>query len=313
MTGRAAAGWLLRRLALGAVVVLGAATVAFLAFHLATGDPVRVLLGAETPTPAQLAEVRTQLGYDRPVLVQYGSFLGHLVRGDLGYSYQTREPVSELIGDQLLPTVELAGSALILALAASVALAVATAGRRPVLRGVSSLLELVAISAPSFWVGVLLLTFFSFRLHLFPAVGSDNVDALVLPAVTLALGLVGTFTQVLRAGIERALAEPFVLSSRARGTGQTQVRRRHALPHALVPLIALSGWTVGALLSGSVVIETIFSRQGLGRVVATAVGGRDLPVITGVTVVSAAAFTLTSLLVDWLSRVVDPRLRENPA
>ncbi len=302
--------WLARRLGLGVLVVLGAATVAFVAFHLVPGDPVRVLLGAETPTPDQLAEVRGRLGYDRPILVQYGSFLKALFSGDLGYSFQAQEPVSRLIGDQLPPTLELAAAALVLALAVSIGLAVATAGRRPVLRGVSGLLELIAISTPGFWVGVLLLTFFSFRLRLFPAVGSNGFGSLVLPAVTLALGLIGVFTQVLRAGMERALAEPFVLSSRARGTGQTAVRRRHALAHAVVPLIALSGWTVGALLSGSVIIETIFSRQGLGRVVATAVAGRDLPVITGVTVVSAVGFTLVSLFVDWFSRVVDPRLRE---
>jgi peptide/nickel transport system permease protein len=313
VTGGAAVGWLLRRLVLGVVVVLGAATVAFTAFHLVPGDPVRVLLGAETPTQAQLTQVRHQLGYDQPIMVQYGTFIGHLVRGDLGYSFQNQEQVSQLIGSQLPQTVELAGSALALALAGSIGLAVATAARRPVLRSVSSLLELIAISAPGFWVGVLLLTFFSFRLRLFPAVGSNGLDSLVLPAVTLALGLVGVFTQVLRAGIERALEEPFVLSSRARGTSETTVRRRHGLPHALVPLITLSGWTIGALLSGSVIIETIFSRQGLGRVIATAIAGRDLPVITGVTVVSAAGFTLMSLIVDWLSRVVDPRLRETPA
>jgi peptide/nickel transport system permease protein len=313
VSGGSAVRWLLRRLALGAVVVFGAATVAFIAFHLVPGDPVRVLLGGQTPTPEQLTVVRGRLGYDRPILVQYGSFLWQLARGDLGYSFQAQESVSHLIGSQLLPTAELAVSALILALAVSVGLAVATAGRRPVLRAVSSLLELVAISAPSFWVGVLLLTFFSFRLRLFPAVGSSGVEALVLPSVTLALGLIGTFTQVLRAGIEDTLAEPFVLSSRARGTGETEVRRRHALPHALVPLITLSGWTIGALVSGSVIIETIFSRQGIGRVVATATAGRDLPVITGVTVISAAGFTVTALVVDWLSRVVDPRLRQSPA
>ncbi|MEY9890102.1 peptide/nickel transport system permease protein [Catenulispora sp. MAP5-51] len=310
MTERAGAAWLARRLALGVLVVFGAATVAFAAFHLVPGDPVRVLLGGQTPTPDQLAEVRGRLGYDRPILAQYASFIGQLLRGDLGYSFQAQEPVSHLIGSQLPQTLELAAAALALALAASAALAVATAGRRPVLRGVSGLLELIAISTPGFWVGVLLLTFFSFRLRLFPAVGSQGVGSLVLPSVTLAIGLVGVFTQVLRAGIERALDEPFVLSSRARGTGQGAVRRRHALPHALVPLISLSGWTVGALLSGSVIIETIFSRQGLGRVVATAVAGRDLPVITGVTVVSAVGFTLVSVFVDWLSRVVDPRLRE---
>jgi peptide/nickel transport system permease protein len=312
--GRAVtARWLLRRLILAAVVVLGAATAAFAVFHLVPGDPVRVLLGAGTPTDAQVAAVRHQLGYDQPLPEQYGHFLGRLLRGDLGYSYQAQEPVSRLIGSQLPATAELAGAALLIALAVSVLLAVATAGRRRALRGLSNLLELAAISAPSFWIGMLLLTFFSFRLRLFPAVGSSGPAALVLPSVTLSLGLIGTFTQVLRSELESSLRQPYTLTSRARGTSETAVRLRHALPHALVPLVTLAGWTIGALVSGAVVIESIYSRQGLGRVIATAVGNRDLPVITGVTVVSAVAFTVLGIAVDWLCRIVDPRLaRSDP-
>lgn len=313
MTRAATVRWLGRRLALGLLVVLGAVTAAFAAFRFMPGNPVRVLFGAATPTQAQLNQVSAQLGYDKPVVVQFGDYLWQLLHGNLGYSYQEQQPVAQLIGSQLLATVELAACALALGLAGAVLLAVATSGRLPFVRAVSSFLELIAISAPSFWVGVLLLEVFSFRLRLLPAVGSSGLSALVLPAVTLALSVIGVFTQVLRAGIEQALGEPFVLSSLARGTGQTAIRLRHALPHALVPLITLTGWTLGQLLSGAVIIETIFSRQGLGRVLDTAITGRDLPVIEGVTVVSAIAFTVASIGVDWLSRTIDPRLRLGPA
>lgn len=306
------ARWLARRLGLGVIVVLGAVTATFIAFRFMPGNPVRVMLGG-TPTQAEVNQVTVQLGYNKPVIVQYGDYLWRLLQGNLGYSYQDQQSVASLVGSQVWPSVELAASGLILALAGAVTLAVATAGRWRFARAASAFVELMTISAPSFWVGVLLLELFSFRLRLFPAVGSSSFSALVLPAVTLALSMVGLFTQVLRAGIEKALREPFVLSSRARGTGQTAVRLRHALPHALIPLITLTGWTAGQLLGGTVIIETIFTRQGLGRILDTAINGRDMPVIAGLTILAAITFTLVSIGTDWLSRLVDPRLRQVPA
>lgn len=304
------ARWLLRRLGLAVFVVFGAATAAFSALHLTPGDPARAVIGLTVPSPEVLDQVRHDLGLDRPIAVQYGSFLTGLVRGDLGRSYQLQQPVSRLIAEQLPATVELAFTAFTLALLAALALATATAGRRPALRRISSTVELVLASSPAFWVGVLLLTVFSFRLNLLPAAGGTGVRGQVLPALTLALSMVGVFTQVLREGMERALVEPFVLTSLARGTGQTMVRFRHVLRHALVPLVTLSGWTVGTLLGGAVVVETVFSRPGIGRIMATAIERRDFPVVTGVVVVSAVLFTVINLVVDWLYRVVDPRVEE---
>ena len=135
----------------------------------------------------------------------------------------------------------------------------------------------------------------------------------MLPAAAQAVGLIGIFTQVLRQSMERALDEPFALSSRARGTGETALRLRHALRHALIPVVTLSGWITGALLSGAVVVDEVLSRPGLGRTLVTAILGRDLPVVIGVVVVAAALFTLINLVVDLLYRVVDPRLREQAA
>ncbi len=302
--------WLIRRVSLGLVVVLGAATLAFAALNLVPGDPVVVMLGGTTPSQEVLAQTRHDLGYDRPVLVQYGYYLGHLLTGDLGQSFQLHQSVADVIGSQLWPTVELAVAGFALALAGALLLAFAGTGH-PLLRRVCGGLELLMISAPGFWVGVLLLSLFSFRLHLFPVVSGSSPAGLVLPAVTLALGLTGTFAQVMREGLDRALEEPFTLSSRARGSTETTVRLRHALRHALLPVITLSGWVVGALLGGSVLVESIFSRQGIGRIMAAAISGRDLPVVMGIAVVSAVAFTVANLLVDLLYRVVDPRLRES--
>ncbi len=301
--------WLVRRTLLTFLVVLGAASVAFFALHLVPGDPVRALLGANNPSPELVDQVRHELGYDRPLVVQYGMFLADLFQGDLGRSYQLQQPVTELIGGQLGATVQLALASFVLALVVATLLAVATAGRRPWLRRLSSGFELVAASSPTFWTGVLLLTFLSFKVHAFPAFGGTGVEGLVLPAVTLALSLVGVLAQVIRESMERSLSEPYVVSARARGTGETGIRVRHTLRHTLVPVITLSGWAVGALLSGAVVVETVFSRQGVGRLMATAIASRDLPVVTGVVVVSALAFSIINLAVDALYRVVDPRMQ----
>ena len=304
--------WLARRLALAVLVVLGAATVAFAALHLAPGDPVRAVIGTLSPSADLVARVRADLGLDEPIVVQYGLMLGRLATGDLGQSYQLRKPVSEVIAADLGWTAELAAAGLVSALVLAVLLAVATAGRRPVLRGLASVVELITVSSPAFWVGTLLLTVFSFNLRLFPAAGGKGIDGLVLPAATVAIGLVGIFSQVLRHGMERALAEPFALSARARGTGATALRVRHALRHGIGPVVTLSGWVMGALLSGAVVVETVFSRPGVGRTLVAAIGGRDLPVVIGVVVLAAALFTVLNLVVDGLYRLIDPRLREQP-
>ncbi|MFF8691339.1 ABC transporter permease [Streptomyces sp. NPDC015144] len=304
------ARWLVRRLALSVLVVFGASTLAFFALHLVPGDPVRTMLGPTMSSPELVSQVRHELGFDQPLAVQYGMFLGRLLQGDLGTSYQHQSSVWELLTSQLGPTVELALAGFGIAFVAALVLAVATAGRRPAVRRLSSLLELAATSSPSFWVGVLLLSLFSFRLRIFPIAGEGGPGALVLPAVTLALGMVGVFAQVMRDGMERALEEPFVLSARARGTGETRIRVRHALRHTMVQMVTLAGWSVGSLLTGAVIIETVFSRQGVGRILATAIENRDLPVVTGAVVVSALVFALINLAVDALYRVLDPRVRE---
>ncbi|MFF0414319.1 ABC transporter permease [Kitasatospora sp. NPDC004745] len=303
--------WVVRRLALAVVVVLGAASAAFAGLWLAPGDPVQLIVGSHEVTPEVAARVRDDLGLDGPLVVQYGRFLGRLLSGDLGHSYQASRPVADVLGDQAAATVELALAGFLLALLGAVLLAVATAGRRPWLRRASSAVELVLGSTPAFWAGIVLLTLFSFRWQLFPAVDGGGLDGLVLPAVTLALPMLGVFAQVLRESMERSLEEPYALSARARGSGETALRLRHSLRHTLVPLLTLSGWTVGSLLSGAVVVETVFSRQGIGRITASAISARDLPVVTGVVVVSAVVFTVVNLLVDVGYAIADPRLKES--
>lgn len=303
------AGWLLRRLLLGIVVLWGAATLAFIALHLLPGDPARLIAGAESETsPAVIAHIRAEYGFGRPVLVQYGTFLADLARGRLGTSYQLGEPVGAAIGGQLWSTAALALGAAALGFLLAFALAVTTAGR-PRLRAVTSTFELVCLSTPSFWVGIMLLTVFSFRLHLFPVIGNSGVNSLVLPWITLALPIAGVLGLVMREGMERALDQPFALTVRARGATERRLRLRHAVRHALLPALTLSGWSLSQLLGGVVVVETVFARQGLGELVVNAVSGRDFPVVTGVVLLTTLVLVVINIVVDLLYRAIDPRLR----
>ena len=310
----AGAGKLLRaagRTLAGAVAVLfGAATVAFVALQLIPGDPVTVMLGpGNAATPEVRARIRAQFGLDQPVVVQYLHYLENLLRGNFGESYQLQRPVTALIGDQLWPTVQLALAALVLAVVLAVSTAVATAGRRPALRAAATLAELLSVSSPSYWIGILLLTGFSFQLRIFPVVGDQNLSALVLPAVTLALPLTGVLSQVLREGLETALGQPFVLTARSRGLSVTAVRLRHALRHAAVPLVTLTGWLTGSLLGGAVLVETVFGRPGIGALALQATTNKDMPLVIGLVLLSALVFVVLSTLVDLLYLVIDPRLR----
>ncbi|MDQ4138689.1 MAG: ABC transporter permease, partial [Actinomycetota bacterium] len=279
-------------------------------FQLMPGDPADTLLrGIFEVTPEVKAEVIADYGLDRPIWLQYLQYVGGLLTGDLGHSYQMRQPVTEVIGANLGYTGALAGTALLLALVLSTAGALASAGRGPVASLVSQAVELLAISVPSFWIGLLLLTTFSFAIPLFPSSGGDGFGSLVLPAVTLAVPITGVLSQVLRERIDEALEQPFVTTVRSRGAGQVRVRLLHVLRHAVLPALTVSGAVLGSLLVGTAVVETLFARPGLGRVLLNAVVGNDVPVVMGVIVFGALVFVLVNSLVDVIAAAVDPRSR----
>ncbi|MEV0597818.1 ABC transporter permease [Streptomyces sp. NPDC050315] len=307
--------FVLRRLAAGVLVLWGAATLAFLALHLVPGDIVDTVLGPSTTAPPGLrARIRQDYGLDQPLPVQYGHTLAALATGDLGRSYQLGQPVTGVLAGQLAPTAELALAACAAALLLAFAAAYATAGRGRAARTVASGLELLATSVPSFWLGILALTFLSYRWGLLPAAGADGPATLVLPALTLALPIAGVLAQVIRQELDLALARPFVLTARARGASERRVLTRHTARHAALPVATLAGWIVGSLLGGAVLTETVFARPGLGRVLVTAVTSKDIPVVSALVVLSAAAFVVVNLLVDLVYLAIDPRLRtEAPA
>ncbi|WP_278043888.1 ABC transporter permease [Protofrankia symbiont of Coriaria ruscifolia] len=308
-------GWrtVVRRLVGAVVVVWGAATLAFLALNLTPGDPARTLVGAAPATSGTIDQIRADLRLDDPWPLRYLFYLGKLLRGDLGTSYQQDLPVSTVIRGQLGATVQLTVAAAALAVLGALVVALVTAHRRRGVRSTASVVELVLASTPTFWLGVLLLVLFSFTLHIFPVSGNAGVSALVLPAVTLALPIGAMLSQVLRESLEDVLERPFVLTARARGMRETGIRLRHALRHAALPLVTLSGLVIGHLLGGAVIIEMIFARQGVGRIALAAIEGKDFPVVIAVVVLSALVFVVVNLIVDLICLLIDPRLAAEPA
>ncbi|MGW5317483.1 ABC transporter permease [Nocardia thailandica] len=296
------------RIVSGLVVLWGAATLSFLGVRLAPGDTVDVLIGEQPRTPEVEAAIRAEWGLDSPAVVQYGRYLWQVAHGDFGRSYVLQRPVSEVVGSQAGPTLALTGAALLVALAFAVTVATLTAGR-PRARAVAGAVELTLVSTPAFWLGIVLLSAFSFGWRIFPVAANKGPAALVLPALALGLSLGAVVSQVLRDGLERALDEPFAVTVRSWSVGETELRLRHGLRHAALPAVTLTGWLVGGLLGGAVIIEEVFGRPGLGRVTVEAVLAQDLPVVLAVAILSAFVYVVISTAVDLLYLWLDPRLR----
>jgi peptide/nickel transport system permease protein len=296
----------------GAVFVLWmVATITFFAVRLIPGDPAQAVLGGpgSQASPEALAAVSAEYGFDQPVIVQYFAQLGRLITGDLGRSYALNMDVGPLVLSQLGGTLLLAVLALILAWLLALALATWSTRGGKVAARVGSSLEIVAAALPHFWLATSLIVVFSIGLGVLPPISTGDIAGLVLPVLTLAVPLAGFLGQIMRESLLGALESPFVLSARARGESERGVRWVHALRHASLPAISLSGWAFGSLISGAVVVETIFARPGLGRTLLNAVTLRDVPVVIGVVMIVAVAYILMTLLTDAASRLVDPRLR----
>jgi len=290
------------------LVIWGAATAGFVALRLIPGDPVDVMLGVQARVSESVRDqIRREWGLDDPLLTQYFQYLGRLVQGDLGVSYQLRTPVVDVLAQQAMPTLQLAAGAIFLA--TLFALGGALFGRGARLKKAVSVAELIVISSPTYWIGLLLLAVFSLQLGWFPVTGAQGISSLVLPSLALALPVAGIVSQVLRHGLDAAEGQPFAMTARSRGVSPSGLVRRHSLRHAAMDALTLGGYLVGSLLGGAVLVETVFARPGLGQVAIRAIVGRDFPVILGIIVVGAVVFALVNLAVDLSYRGLDPRLR----
>ena len=296
------------------LVLLAAASVTFFAQLVVPGDRATAIMNqqagrAQRWTPAQLAPIKHTFGFDHPLVVQYLRYVGGLLHGDLGTSYTQYKPVTTVIGAQLAPSLVLTVAALITAWVLALVVTLLTVKRRRIVSAIGSNWEALTAGLPPYWIGVLLLVVFAVQLRIFPVIGGTSAMGTVLPVLTLAIPLAGFLGQVTRDEFEKVLDQPFITTARTRGMSDTAVRLKHALRHAVLPAITLSGWALGALVSGAVIAENVFGRPGIGQVLVNAVNTRDVPTVSGIVLVVAAVYVVANLLVDIAYVLIDPRLR----
>ncbi len=301
-----------RRVGQGLIVLWAAYTISFLVLYLLPGDAAALFAGGadqEAIDPELVERLRAELGLDRPLWEQYAVALSRAVVGDFGTGTQTGRPAAELLAEALPPTLALTGLAFVLSVVFGVALALAASlSRAAWLRNVLFSLPPIGVSIPVFWIGLLLLQAFSFRLRLFPSMGDEGLISLVLPAVTIAIPSGAFIAQLLSRSLRSTLAQPFVEVVRAKGAGEARVQLLHAFRNAALPALTMIGVLIGGLLSGAVVTETVFSRLGIGRLVVTAVNNRDVPVVQIVVVFAAVVFVVANLAVDLVYPLIDRRI-----
>lgn len=303
-------GYVRTRIFVAIPVIWGVATIVFFLMRVLPGDPAQLMLSSTGGSSAQIAKLRSSLGLDEPILAQYGKFLSGAVRGDLGYSLRTHQPVWTMIRGQLPSTLQLTVASMLIAIVLGVLLGVSSAvWRHSWVDSLAMSIAMIGICAPSFWLGLVLISFFSFTLHWFPATGSVGFVRLVLPALTLGMGAAAVIARLVRSSMVEALGQEYVTVARAKGLSEYRVTLGHALKSALIPATTLVGLQFGSLIGGAVIVETVFSRQGIGRLAVTAIVAKDYTVVQGVVLFAATAYVIVNLLVDILYGFLDPRIR----
>ena len=311
--------FLVRRLLLLAPVLMGVSVIVFLVLHLAPGDPAEIMLGSQATQEDRL-RLRADLGLDDPLHVQYGRWLGHVARGDLGRSLWMRRPVLGEVLVRLKATLILTGTALVLSSIGGVALGILSATRpNSWLDRTSAVASLFGASMPVFWLGIVLMVIFSLTLGWLPASGmyapygggdvEDLLRHLVLPALTLAAASVTIVARLTRSAMLEVLGQDYIRTARAKGLVERRIVVRHALKNALVPIVTVIGVQAGYLLGGAVLTETVFAWPGVGTLMVQGILARDIPLVQGCVLVVALTFVLVNLFVDLLYAWLDPRIR----
>jgi peptide/nickel transport system permease protein len=328
----------LERILITVPIMLGVAIIVFFFMRLTPGDPVDIMMGQGGAVSAgEMEQLRHEFNLDRPLIVQLWLFLKDAVRGDLGYSYIQKRPVTEIIGERLPATIELAGGALFFALLVSIPIGIVSAVRQHSLVDQFSMAgAFLGISMPGFWLGIVLILIFSVRLHWLPVQGRirfgsglqeltglyvldslltrnwtalvSSLKHLILPSVTLGAAVAAIVARVLRSSMVEILREDYITLARAKGQVEFLVVMKHALRNALIPTVTVVGLQVGALLGGNMIVETVFGWPGLGRLVVNAIFERDFPLVQGAVMVYAFTYVMANLIVDVLYTYLNPRI-----
>lgn len=301
--------YFLHRVLLAMPVLLGVATLVFSLIHLVPGDPAQAMLG-DGAAPTDIAELRTNLGLDQPLLTQYVTFLRHAVTGDLGKSFRTGQPVTTMIIERIPATAELAIAAMLVAMVIAIPLGVVAAVWRGTAVDYSAMtFALAGVSIPNFWLGPLLAIVFAVELGWLPVSGRGTLAHLVLPAISLGLALAAILARMTRASLLDELGELYVRAARARGVSNAAAIIWHALRNSMVPLLTIIALQFGAVLTGAVITETIFAWPGIGRLLIQSIGFRDYPMVQGCILLIAVTYVTVNLITDLMYGVLDPRIR----
>jgi len=303
------ARYIVRRILLGVPVLFLVVTAVFFAFRLIPGDAARILAGDEAPQE-RVEQIRRDLGLDKPAIVQYGTYLTNLLRGDLGVSFSSRRPVATEIGSRFWNTFSLALSATALATVLGIAMGVISAlfrGRWP--DHLVTLLALLGISIPVFWLGLLMMNLFAVELGWLPAAGHGTWRHFVMPTIALSVFSIAFITRMTRSSLLETIQQDYVRTARAKGVRERFVLLMHSLRNALLPVTIVVGLRFGYMVGGAVITEEVFAWPGMGRLLILAVGQRDIPLVQGLLLVFATSFVLVNLFVDVLYAFLDPRIR----
>lgn len=301
--------YLIKRFLLAVPVLVVTALLVFLALHLSPGDPVDVICGPIAPQEVR-DRVRAKLGLDKPLPVQFVIYMSNVAQGDLGQSILNRSPVSEMIVEKLPVTAELGVAAFAVTYLLAIPLGtVAALNRNSFFDWFSMVLALIGVSMPGFWLGLILIYAFAVHLRWFPTTGYESLKHLVLPALALGLPRVGQVARITRSSLLEVIGQDYIRTARAKGLSERAVVFGHALRNSLIPIISLMGLDLGYIVGGSVVIESIFARAGIGDMMLRSIYSRDFPVLQGCMFVLTLAIILSNIIADLTYVVVDPRIR----
>lgn len=290
-------------------ILFGISVLVFGALYIIPGDAVESMMAETGASAEDMARLRSQLGLDQPFHIQYGRWLSNMLRGDFGTSLITGRTVTRQIGDQIPATIELTLASLTIALIIGVPLGILAALKRNSLIDTFSMwFALIGVSMPNFWLGLLLILVFSLHLRLLPASGTGGLRHLILPAFTLGFSGAAIIARVTRSSLLEILADDYIRTARSKGLRERSIVIKHGMRNALISVVTIAGLQVGFMLSGSVVIEVVFGRQGLGFLTANAIQRGDFPLVQGTVLISALVFVLANLLVDLSYALFDPRI-----
>ena len=300
--------YILRRLLQMIPVMIGVTLVVFLIMQLVPGDPARMLAG-EGASPEQIEAIRNSLGLNRPLWVQYFSYLGNVLQGDFGKSIVTSSPVLEEILIRLPTTIELALASIFVAITLGLLAGIVSATKQNTVADMSIMVvALIGVSMPSFWMGLMLMYYFSVELGMFPVAGWGTLSHVVLPAITLGSGGAAIIARMTRASMLEVIRQDYIRTARAKGVSEFKVVFKHALKNALIPIITVVGLQFGTLLGGTVLTESVFAINGVGQLIINAIRTRDLPLVQGTVLMISLIFMMVNMGVDVLYKMVNKRV-----